>query len=139
MKYGLDEKQLAFCRELAAGRTQKEAYAKAYGRELSGACSSAAGRLMKVEAVREELRRLRAEMRKELDGELIADKKEVLAFLTGAMRDEAERLPDRIRASQEVCKLLGFYEAEEHVHSVSVIGEVISELGDQGLEMKNEE
>lgn len=139
-----NDKQREFCRLLAGGKSKAEAYRDAYKSKGSAkTCSACAVKLLKNASVAAYLESLREEV-KEAD---IADRQEILRFLTRILRtpvggvDEDSdlcqevtygdqkktvKMPSKITAVQEINRMMGHYEPEKVETTVSVVGSVLA-------------
>lgn len=150
---GLTEKQRAFARYIFEGMNQREAYRKAFsGRKLTDAsCDAMASRLLKNVKVQEYL----AELNGKAESESVLTKKQRMEWLTkvvvtppNAVDGESElcqemttsefgvkcRMPDKLRAVQELNKMDGSYTPEEiKVTTELSFGALLKGLNGAGL------
>jgi hypothetical protein len=134
----LNDRQRRFCELIVGGESATQAYRAAFAHCGSDRAASAGGsRLLKRPVIAAAIAALRAEVTGRAMSELVADKREVLEFLTGVVRaapgdvDEASglcqsfkhtpgvrevRLPCKLRAAELLGKMLGLNEPDKVQH-----------------------
>lgn len=108
--HGLNEQQLAFCREYATGISGKEAYARVYGK--SGATAeTGASRLLSKDKVQEELNRLRAET----DTRCVMSRAARMQYLSASISEchAARNYSEMVRCIAELNRMDGAYEPDK--------------------------
>lgn len=120
MNNGLTEKQRAYCRERAKGKTRAEAWKDAgYGNNPS--TQTAARNALHLEKDRACSKKIRAEiarLRALADQDIILDRKQRQAKLTEIFLDDKEKTDNRLRAVDMLNRMGGDY--TENVRSESV-------------------
>lgn len=122
----MTEKELLFCEGYAKGMTAQEA-AKAAG----FANGNYGKRLLEKEKIRAFLKKAKENIPKEPKGEKIAQREEILAFLTETMRGSEETdIKTRMRAAELLGRRNGAFAKEETENSrVIIIDDIGREEG----------
>ncbi|OGV48744.1 MAG: hypothetical protein A2X49_03990 [Lentisphaerae bacterium GWF2_52_8] len=103
----------AFCRKVADGTIQSEAYKELYGIKQKNIAAAAAARLCKIREVADRLTYLKEEIAEKI----LWTRREAGLVLSTIARDESKEPPDRIKAIQELNKMCG-YHAPKQLQSV---------------------
>ena len=105
----LTSKQKAFCRQLASGVSQAEAYRRSYNAEnmKPETIYREAHELMKNPKVAAMVERLSSDADSQIVSERIASKTEILETLTRLMRGEESADSNRVRATQLLAQAQG--------------------------------
>jgi phage terminase small subunit len=134
----LNDRQRKFCELIVAGQTGKAAYFEAFPRCRSEkTAETESSKLLKNPKIEKFIEALRWEVGEKAKSDLVADKKELLEFLTKIIRtapgniDEEDplcqsfkntpevreiKLPCKLRSVEQLAKLLGFYAPEKVEH-----------------------
>lgn len=155
----LTEKQRAFTRFYAVGDSQREAYRKAYGgkRLKESTCDANASKLLRNTKVQEYL----AELRKKAESDAVLSRQKRMEWLSRVVTTAPDkvdgqsdvcqemvtsefgikcRLPDKIRAVQELNKMDGAYAPEEvKVTTELSFGSLLKNLKSSELVKKGKE
>lgn len=112
-KYGLTEKQEAYCQLRAQGVKQTDAYKEAYARPgtSDAACRAGAAKVERLAQIQARL----AILREQAEAQALMDTATIQAKLTEIATDENQPVSAQLKAMDQLAKIQGAYETKVEV------------------------